>query len=46
MAAESLTIPLTGGNVNGGNYATDRDDSQIVTLTDGGNLEGKSHAPG
>ncbi len=42
MAAESLTIPLTGGNVNGGNYATDRDDSQIVTLTDGGNLEGKS----
>lgn len=39
MATETLTIPLTNGTVDGEDFYTgDEDDTQYVTLTDGGVL--------
>ncbi len=39
MATETITIPLTNGNIEGTDYFVgDEDDTQYVTLTDGGAL--------
>lgn len=38
MTIESLTIPLTNGSFKGSDYVSDIEDTQYVTLTDGGNL--------
>lgn len=44
MAIETLTIALTGSNINGsgknGYITGDKNDNQIVTLIDGGNITG------
>jgi len=41
MAIETLSIALTGSNVNGTSYISgDKNDNQIVTLTDGGSITG------
>lgn len=42
MATEEITIPITG-DVSGSHYGSgDEDDTQIVTFTDGGDLNGKT----
>lgn len=39
MTTETLTIPLTDGSIKGSDFVSgDEDDTQYVTLTDGGNL--------
>jgi len=46
MATETLTIALTPNirkdEVKGTDYVSDENDTQIVTLTDGGNIEGRT----
>jgi Hint domain-containing protein len=37
-ATETITIPLTNGDVEGSDFVSEENDTQIVTLTDGGNL--------
>ncbi len=38
MSTETITIPLTNGNLNGSDFVYNEDDTQYVTLTDGGNI--------
>lgn len=38
MATETITIPLSGSKLKGSDWVADKDDTQYVTLTDGGNL--------